>query len=460
MKKILGIVLILVLSLSLFSKTYKITLLQQDFSPYSADDVQYSKFLTDKFYEKTGIKVDLQLVPIPSGNYAEKVNVLLASGDIPDIIWFRDNVDIPYAAQGLLLDLTSMVKNSLTFQKNMPQWDKTRLSNYPYLIAIQPMYGKTLNVKTDLLNSLGLKIPVTIDDYYKMLKALKEKTDYSVTSAGDLVELDWVFSGAFGVNKTWIEEDGKYVYSKVSSKEKELLTFYRKLYSEGLLDPEFLTTNWQIKEDKLYNGTVAAIVGTTGIVVDLYQQRNQERGDKSALTPLYPPTDSNGKSHMTATNLSREDRGYAITKTCKNPDIAFKFLEFMASDEGQYIDKLGLEGREYDIINGKIVRNDRGMGWWPRFFDVPSWNSPVELMGEAGKASQKITNETYDEDNYFPMPVKYATKWDEMVNLYKEYSVKIVTGEYSVDKFDEFVTKWYKAGGEIYTQLANEHFGK
>jgi len=47
-----------------------------------------------------------------------------------------------------------------------------------------------------------------------------------------------------------------------------------------------------------------------------------------------------------------------------------------------------------------------------------------------------------------------------MVNLYKEYSVKIVTGEYSVDKFDEFVTKRYKAGGKIYTQLANEHFGK
>jgi len=113
---------------------------------------------------------------------------------------------------------------------------------------------------------------------------------------------------------------------------------------------------------------------------------------------------------MITTNLSREDRGYAITKTCKNPDIAFKFLEFMASDEGQYIDKLGLEGRECDIINGKIVTNDRGLGWWPRFFDVPSWNPPIDLTGEAGKASQKITNETYDEDNYFPMPVKYATK--------------------------------------------------
>ena len=47
-----------------------------------------------------------------------------------------------------------------------------------------------------------------------------------------------------------------------------------------------------------------------------------------------------------------------------------------------------------------------------------------------------------------------------MNNLYKEYSMKIVLGEYAIDKFDEMVTKWYKAGGTLYTDLANEYFNK
>ncbi|MPN51828.1 hypothetical protein SDC9_199478 [bioreactor metagenome] len=47
-----------------------------------------------------------------------------------------------------------------------------------------------------------------------------------------------------------------------------------------------------------------------------------------------------------------------------------------------------------------------------------------------------------------------------MHNLYKEYSIKIVTGEYAIEKFDEFVTKWRKAGGDTYIKLANEFFKK
>jgi len=58
------------------------------------------------------------------------------------------------------------------------------------------------------------------------------------------------------------------------------------------------------------------------------------------------------------------------------------------------------------------------------------------------------------------MPAKYSTSWDEMNNLYKEYSIKIVTGEYAIEKFDEFVTKWRKAGGDTYIKLANEFFKK
>ncbi len=79
------------------------------------------------------------------------------------------------------------------------------------------------------------------------------------------------------------------------------------------------------------------------------------------------------------------------------------------------------------------------------------------MYGKPAQASIAIVNDMFEADNYFLMPQEYATKWDEMNNLQKEYSMKIVLGEFNIDKFDEMVEKWYKAGGTLYTELANEY---
>ena len=41
--------------------------------------------------------------------------------------------------------------------------------------------------------------------------------------------------------------------------------------------------------------------------------------------------------------------------------------------------------------------------------------------------------------NNFIMPRKYATEWDTMTNMSKEYSQKIISGEYPLSKFNEFI---------------------
>jgi putative aldouronate transport system substrate-binding protein len=442
-----------------FAKSYTLTLLQQDVSPYNEEEMEFLAYLTENFKKETGIDLTIEPIAVPSGNYSEKVNLLLAGGTYPDIIWWRDDAELPYIDQGLLLDLSDYVNNSEVFQEKMPEWNKMRFENYPYLIAITPLSLRIGVTRKDWLEESGIT-PVTVDDYYNLLKFYKEnKSQYGMTITGDLSRLNWIFDAAFGVNKMWIQdEDGKWVYSKVTPLEKEKLAFYAKLYKEGLLDPEFVTTNWQGMEDKFYSGQVGLVVGTAGIVMDLYQKRFWDRGIDTELVPLRPPVGVSGKAGFTAANLDKEPRGFSVTATCKNPDIAFKFLEFMASDKGQYLDRLGLPGREYTVEDGEIVRTSRGEGWWPRFFENPNWEAPIELYGKPAQASIAIVNEMFEADNYFLMPQEYATKWDEMNNLQKEYSMKIVLGEYDIDKFDEMVEKWYKAGGTLYTELANEYF--
>lgn len=90
-------------------------------------------------------------------------------------------------------------------------------------------------------------------------------------------------------------------------------------------------------------------------------------------------------------------------------------------------------------------------------FDVPSWKSPVPLLTDVANQSLDIIAKYYTEDIAVRIPNDYSTKWDTMTNLYKEYSFKIINGEYDIDRFDEFVEKWYAAGGEEITMYANEH---
>ena len=44
--------------------------------------------------------------------------------------------------------------------------------------------------------------------------------------------------------------------------------------------------------------------------------------------------------------------------------------------------------------------------------------------------------------------------------LYHEYSAKIIIGEWSIDKFDEYVEKWYATGGKEVTARAREFWAK
>lgn len=463
MKKVVVVVLCLLLFISAFAfaKTVTLTLLQQDVSPHNPEDVDLLAYLTKGFKEETGIDLKIDIVPIPAGNYSEKVNLLLAGGTYPDIIWWRDDADLPYVDQGLLLDLSAWVNQSAILQKQMPSWNKTRFQNYPYLIGISPLQTNIAVTRKEWLEESGIN-PVTVEDYYNLLKFYKQKTGkYGITITGNLVRLNWIFDAAFGVNQMWIKDaNGKWVYSKVTSGEKEKLAFYAKLFKEGLLDAEFITVAWQAMEDKFYTGQVGMLVATAGIVQDLYQTRFWDRGIQTELVPLYPPLGPSGKANFTAINLSKEPRGFSITVTCKEPEVAFKFLEFMASDRGQYLDRLGIPGREYNIVDGKIVRTDRGLGWWPRFFEVPTWEAPITMYGKPAKASLDIVHKVFEADNYFLMPQQYATQRDEMNNIYKEYSIKIVTNQIPIEKFDEMVQKWYKAGGELYTTLATEFFSK
>ncbi|MNI66493.1 hypothetical protein D3C73_1220600 [compost metagenome] len=60
------------------------------------------------------------------------------------------------------------------------------------------------------------------------------------------------------------------------------------------------------------------------------------------------------------------------------------------------------------------------------------------------------------------MPASLYDGYADILNrtLYVEYATKIILGQYSIDKFDEFVEKWYATGGEEVTKRARDWYTK
>ncbi|MGF7059101.1 extracellular solute-binding protein [Brassicibacter mesophilus] len=493
MKKILSILLIVVLVFSLSAcgaksnetntnegadakendkvsnEKVKLSLVMKDEIPSDPIVIKYFEAIEQGLAEE-GINVDIELIEMPAGNYAEKLNLMLLGGTVPDIIYFQGG-DQQVSQQGLLEDLTPYIEKSKYIKESLETHNIKRLENYPYLLWIKPINSKIPVVRGDWFSKLetsnALLENPSIDNYFNLFKELKEKDfsgngnpTYGVTVAGNISELDQIFDQAFGNTSTWVkDENGKYIYNRVSNGEKEKLAFYNKLYEEGILDSEYLTKKWDTKEQAFYDNQVGVIIGTAGKVIDIYDGKMKKaNGEESGLIAL-PPAKGKGQGYLPV-DVSKETRGIAISALSEHKEEAFKVLEFLASPKGQKLDRLGFENEHYEVKENKAVLTEKSQEWYARFWEPTNFNIDIELatplLGYPAAESLKLANQYYTEDINFLIPEEYTAKWDAMENLYKEYSADIITGKRQLDEFDKFVEEWYKAGGKEISKYANE----
>jgi len=449
-----------------------IRLAAKDDAPSNPAAVKYYDELAKALKKDENINVKFELVEVPQGTYAEKLNLLLTSGDIPDLIYFQGG-DQQIAQQDLLEDLTPYIEKSKNIKNIIEPQNKQRLKNYPYLLWIKPLDQKTPVVRKDwfdkMASSKDLMANPTPDNYYKFLKELvsnppggAKKPAYGLTVAGDVNEIDSIFKMAFGINQSWLKNsEGKYEYYKVSDKQKELLTYYQKLYKDGILDPQYLTKQWDTKEKAFYDGEAAVITGTNGKVIDLYNSKMTEVNGKQAELVVLPAAKGEFQGYG-ATDITKESRGYAISSQSKNKEVVFKVLDYLASPKGQMFDRLGYEKEQYNIVDNQIELTDKYYSeWYARYWEPTNYQpeTPLKtpLLSEPATKSQQAVQQSYTEDNSFIIPEEFVTNWDAMENLYKEYSTDIITGKRPVSDFDKFVQEWKKAGGDEVTKFANEN---
>jgi len=419
------------------------------------DDKLYARIEEGMAAAGTPVKIDL--VALSSG-YADAVSLRLLSGEIPDIVYFQGG-DTEFANQGILEDLRPWIAETEHLKDALWPHNEERLENYPYLLYVQPARTKSPIIREDWLEELGKSAPTDLEEWTELLKAIAASDldgngandTYGILAPDNTAELDAIFNRSFGIDATWTKDgDGNWINARVSDGERDKLAYYQMLFADGLLDPEFITTNWEVKEDKFYAGNVGVIMGTAGLVVDIYRTKLQAVHPEADIVLLDPP------KGLQAVDVARESRGFAIHAMSDDKEAAMAVLDFLASPEGQLIDRMGFEG-EHFTKDGDTYEVLPAMGnWYPRYWTVNPdyWKPPVDLLTPVAQASLAQGAESFVPDNAFVWPAELATAVDGAEQYYRSSVFRFVSGEWSMDQWDEYVAGWYANGGEAMTEYA------
>jgi putative aldouronate transport system substrate-binding protein len=328
--------------------------------------------------KRTNTKVNISF--LPSNNYGDKFKVLLASGEIPDVLlttYIFDSAVLNAIKDGAFWDLTPFLKDYPNLQKNYPKesFDNTKVNGKVYgLPRPRPVAGGVPfpALRQDWLDKLGLKVPQTMDELYTVLKAFTEqdpdgngkKDTYGFTGAvaeGWMDQMNFVENTFNGYENMILSQDGKpTMYRDFTPATREAILWLQRVYKEGILAPDFAIMKGSQVSDMMKQGKVGMIPTATdaskmGDMIGALRKTTPNAGIVHAPTLITPST---GQKY--ATKEGGFFGNYLISK--KVPEAKLKqilaFFDYGATPEGMELSNFGIKGVHFNEVDGKKVTTD------------------------------------------------------------------------------------------------------
>lgn len=432
----------------------------QSAEPYATWVKQFNKALLEN-------NINAQIKFIDAGTDAA---MLVSNGELADILYFQDGWinDYEFATQGLLLDLTDYIENS-TYIKAIEEafpYQKERMKNWPYVLYFATPDIRTGLIRQDALNACDIAEEFmqnpTIENYEILFEQLMAQ-GYEmawVNGTGDFIELNPTFDMAFGLTQTWMkQDDGSYVYCRVTEESLNQLKWYADMYKKGYLDPDLATNTWEEKENILFTGRAAINAARFGWASQYYSDSVVNQFGEGAEFIAIPP--AKGVSQGYLTSVARETRGFAISALTERADLCFSIFEFLASPEGRVIDLFGVEGDHYTRSeDGTINLAEHVNNWEPTFstalvnLDQSKINPETPYWTTAGNSALETYMKYAALDNDFTVPADLAVNWDAATTLWNQFAMQFVLGQKTEADWEDFVENWYAYGGKEMTEYA------
>lgn len=329
-----------------------------------------------KITEETGVTLKIEYAV---GESKQKISLMAASGEYPDLIFSHGNENILVEA-GALIDLTDLIdKYGPNIKKLYGDYLKRlRWSSEDPSIYTLGSFGVNderwepntgFELQHAVVKELGYPKLETLQDFENAIKAYKDKhptVDGQPTIGLSVLADDWRYKISVtnpALFSTGAPDDGEFyvdpktrktAYHYTRPEEKEYFRWLNHMNDIGLLDKESFVQKYDQYVTKISSGRVLALADAKWEYRDAEKTLRQDKPER--MYGMYPLTLQPGVKYADfQTGGYSAGMGIGISKSCKDPVRAIKFLDWMASEEAQILNHWGIEGVNYKLENGKRV---------------------------------------------------------------------------------------------------------
>ena len=365
----------------------------------------------------------------------EALNLMLASGNIPDIVGssrIKDFVN-QYGPEGAFLPLNDLIEehapNIKAYFETRPEIEaaiKAADGNMYYIPYLPDgKYGRAYWIRTDWLDKLGLAVPQTVEEFEEVLRAFKtqdpngngeaDEVPYFARQWPELIRLVTLWDGRSSGSDTYHDfyvEDGAIVHPYTGEGYREGIKNLARWYEDGLIDPEIFTRGSSSRDyllgENLGGATHDWFASTSG-----YNKLSADI-EGFEINVMAPPASVSGKRVEEHRRIPIKPDGWAIGATNEHPVETIKYFDFWFSEEGRRLANFGVEGEHYDMVDGEPI-------FKPEFMAQGPVNRSLYLIGA------QLQGRGYFQD------YNYEKQWtnefaQKGIDLYDE-------GDYLIDQF-------------------------
>jgi len=318
------------------------------------------------------LNAEITLTAYAAGDdYKNQLNVRMASGNFPDLFAVDKASLKQFAQQGLLLDLTPYLDKELKPVKDFigeESLKKGTVDGKVYAIAKAPQIPyNTYWIRKDWLDKLNLQVPTTIDELMAVAKAFTEndpdgngkKDTYGLTG-GQFSTFAPIFGG-FGVPMpgSFYEKDGQVLNSLYDPNMKDALAFINKLVASGAVEPEIMANTGLQHQEKAIKGQVGIIyIDWPNVTKEQFAEQIKKVNPNAEwiqiVAPKGPVAQYDGPYDIgSAAGLFSLPK--ALEKDKAKLQKVFDLLNYVSGKEGSMLVQFGIEGKHYNLENGKVV---------------------------------------------------------------------------------------------------------
>ncbi|OBZ09246.1 extracellular solute-binding protein [Bacillus sp. FJAT-26390] len=392
----------------------------------------------------------VNVIPISSGgNAKQKRNTMIVSNELPDVIWMERGAEVErLRSEGMLVPFDDYLDK----YPNLKKWagEKTldmlrspdgKLYQFPNWYTTQPNGNSGYLVNKKIYEELGSPSLETTDDLYAYLQQVKAKySDVVPLEVGQGAEGIQILTSAFAENRPYlyssqnmmaIPSGNELTSVFVDPVYRETLQYANKLYRERLISQDAFTQKLEQVEQKIVTGKIAVYAASSPTEFGAKGNTALKAKDSTAgyimVWPIHKPgLDKNkifpGDYKQLGWNVS------VITKSAKDPEAIFAFLDWFTGPEGQRTIMWGPEGLYWDgtdaneapLFTDKFTSDQKGRDDLMNATVNFQWNgNTVYVDNSKSKFESTLPADKRSWETYWQSEITWKTQLNttEFVNL-------------------------------------------